>query len=90
MNDSLGGKNNVTYEITIKTGHAIPNEGYLKINVPEIYGKLSVLGVGCLLEGFGENTECNVNANDIEVYFNGDAFNETFTYKIYLTGMNNP
>ena len=44
-NDSTGGLNNVTYEISINTGHKIPNEGYLKIDIPEIYGKLSVLGV---------------------------------------------
>eukprot|EP00828_Plagiopyla_frontata_P041586 TRINITY_DN5975_c0_g1_i1.p1 TRINITY_DN5975_c0_g1~~TRINITY_DN5975_c0_g1_i1.p1 ORF type:complete len:3014 (-),score=332.15 TRINITY_DN5975_c0_g1_i1:53-9094(-) len=89
-NNSIGGKNNVTYQLTVSTGHKIPNEGYLKIQVPQIYGQLSVLGVGCFLEGFGSQTTCKVNANDIEVYFNGDAFNESLTYKIYLTGMNNP
>ena len=36
---SPGGLNNVTYEITVKTGHKI-NEGYLKISIPEDYGKL--------------------------------------------------
>lgn len=53
MNESTGGLNNITYEIVVKTGHKIPNEGYLKIDMPEDYGKLSVLGVICKLENFG-------------------------------------
>lgn len=51
---------------------------------------MSVLGVVCKLEGFGSKTKCNVNPNDIEVFFNGDEFNESAVYKIYLNGMNNP
>ena len=31
VNDSTGGMNNVTYEITVNCGHKIPNEGYLKV-----------------------------------------------------------
>ena len=31
VNNSIGGANNVTYEIIVNTGHKIPNEGYLKI-----------------------------------------------------------
>ena len=90
VNDSTGGANNVTYEITVNTGHKIPNEGYLKIEIPQEYGKLSVLGVTCKLENFGEETSCNVNANSIEIFFNGNQFNETLNYKIILYGMNNP
>ena len=90
VNDSTGGLNNLTYEITVNSGHKIPNEGYLKITIPEEYGSLSVLGVECVLENFEEGTTCKVNANDIEIFLNGDAFNETLDYKIYLKGMNNP
>ena len=49
VNESNGGLNNVTYEIIVKTGHKIPNEGYLKISIPEDYGKLTLLGVTCIM-----------------------------------------
>ena len=48
----------MTYEITIVSGHKIPNEGYLKIIFPADYDSLEQINATCSLINFGSLTTC--------------------------------
>ena len=87
-----GGEIGVTYTFSLITNHYIPVDGAISITIPSAYGNMVSNGVTCSLLNFNKTSAyCLIlTPSRVDVYLNGSELSQTSSYKIVLTGLQNP
>ena len=91
-----GGKRNLEYTFTFRTGHIIPKNGALIIEFPDIFVDLGSMNIECSLGNFilddpKNASYCRHSAGQkIDIILKDTDLNSDLEYKVVVSGITNP